>query len=252
MNHRRNITLTISVVVGILFFFFIVGAIKIVSPTEVAVAERFGQVIGQREPGIHFDLFSTYTRYDTRIQTAKSTQAAATDDLQDINVDVTVNYRLRRDNISDIYQQIGGQLDIQSKALDPLTAQVVKQVATKYGGEELIRAREEVSATIQDQLTTLLGDDYYIDVEEVSLTNLTFTNADFNAAIDRKQIAEQKALEAEFDLERVKLEAEQQRVQQETLTEEILRKQWIEKWNGVLPTTLVTDEESQILLPTSQ
>ena len=61
-----------------------------------------------------------------------------------------------------------------------------------------------------------------------------------------KQTAEQNALKALRDLDRIKIEAEQkiaqaqaegesQRIQRETITAEILQLRAIEKWDGVFP-----------------
>lgn len=238
---------------GIVGFIIVVGllfSIKVVSPTEKAVAVRFGHVAGVRGNGIRIDPLANYEKYDTKLQVHSTTQAAATSDLQDINVDITVNYSLKPDKIEDIYREIGTMENVTVKVLDPLVAQSLKSIATQYGGEELIQKREEVSKAIQEQLTADLGDSYHINVHAVSLTNMTFMNAQFNEAIDKKQIAEQDALRASFELETSKVEAEKQRVQQSTLTAQILQKMWIEKWNGQLPSSLyITDEQSQFLLP---
>ena len=55
--------------------------------------------------------------------------------------------------------------------------------------------------------------------------------ADFLA----KKIAEQGALTAKFTLERMKLEAEAQKVKQASLSPLVLQEMAINKWNGQLP-----------------
>ena len=78
-----------------------------------------------------------------------------------------------------------------------------------------------------------------------SAVDFGFSNQ-FNLAIEAKQTAEQNALKAERDLERVKIEAEQlvtqataeaesQRLQRETISSNILQLRAIEKWDGKLP-----------------
>ena len=82
-------------------------------------------------------------------------------------------------------------------------------------------------------------------MDEFNIVDFNFSEV-FNMAIEAKQTAEQQALKAQRDLERIKIEAEQkiteaqaeaesQRLQRETITETILRLRAIEKWNGVLP-----------------
>lgn len=206
-----------------------------VGPTEIAIAERGGVVIGEKHSGIHWDFWTWYTYYDTKIQVHQSTQAAATNDLQDINVDISVGYKLQADKLENIYQRVGNQAAITAKVLDPVVAQTLKSVSTKYSGEELIQKRNEVSTEVKSLLTDKLSKEYNLDVTEVALTNMVFTNPDFNAAIDRKQIAEQQSLQAKFELDKAKIDAQKQRALQQSLTKEILEKMWLEKWDGRLP-----------------
>ena len=60
-------------------------------------------------------------------------------------------------------------------------------------------------------------------------------NDKFNKAIEDKKIAEQGALTAKFTLERMKLEAEAQKVKQASLSPLVLQEMAINKWNGQLP-----------------
>ena len=87
--------------------------------------------------------------------------------------------------------------------------------------------------------------DYGVILDDVSLTEIDFS-AEFNAAIEAKQVAEQKVQEAQFIADRAAKEAEArinkaegeaeaQRLQQQSLTPELLQKMAIEKWNGELP-----------------
>ncbi len=82
-------------------------------------------------------------------------------------------------------------------------------------------------------------------VDEFNIVDFNFSSV-FNQAIEAKQTAEQDALRAERDLDRIKIEAtqtittaqaeaESQRLQRETLTDELLQFRAIEKWDGVLP-----------------
>jgi len=80
------------------------------------------------------------------------------------------------------------------------------------------------------------------------------------SAIEDKQIeavkietAKNQAEAAKFDKERTitnaEASAEEQRLQQATLGREVLRKLALDKWNGILPTTLITGEGGQFIIP---
>jgi len=89
-------------------------------------------------------------------------------------------------------------------------------------------------------------------VVDVSIVNFKFS-AQFTQAIENKQTAEQMALKASRDLDRIKIEAQQKiaaaqaeaeslRLQRQNITPDLVElrrieamQQAIQKWNGVLP-----------------
>ena len=74
-----------------------------------------------------------------------------------------------------------------------------------------------------------------IRVSELSIVDFKFS-ANFSKAIEEKQVAQQNAERAKFNLDAARTDAEAQRAQSETLTSEYLQKQAIEKWDGKMPT----------------
>jgi regulator of protease activity HflC (stomatin/prohibitin superfamily) len=91
-----------------------------------------------------------------------------------------------------------------------------------------------------------------ITVIELSITDFQFS-PEFNKAIESKQTAEQLALKAKRDLDRIKVEAQQKiataqaeaealRIQRQVISAELIRLRQIEaqmkaieKWDGKLP-----------------
>ena len=73
-----------------------------------------------------------------------------------------------------------------------------------------------------------------IIVKSLSLTNHDFSD-EYNKAIEAKKVAEQGALKAKYDLERVTLEAEAQLKKQKSLNAMVLQEKTIDKWDGKLP-----------------
>lgn len=121
-----------------------------------------------------------------------------------------------------------------------------KSVSAKYTASELITNRAEVKKDVYDALKARL-EKYGITVQDVSITSFTFSKA-FNDAIEAVQIANQKIAQAQQELAQAKVDAEKkitqatadaeaQRLQQQTLTPELLQKMAIDKWDGKLPTT---------------
>jgi regulator of protease activity HflC (stomatin/prohibitin superfamily) len=137
---------------------------------------------------------------------------------------------------------------VESKVIDPRIQEVVKAVVARYSAEELLAKREEVKQEVELALRNQLAS-YNIVVEAIQITNFQFS-ASFDHAIEAKQTAEQNALKAKNDLERIKIEADQKiamakaeaetiRIQADAIRAqggaEYVQLKAIEKWNGQLP-----------------
>ena len=122
-------------------------------------------------------------------------------------------------------------------------------VTAQYTAEELITKRQEVGSQIMEALGEKIGT-YGITVEIFNIVNFDFS-AEFNAAVEAKQTAQQNALKAEQDLSRIEIEAKQKVTQAEAEAESIKLIQnalkaspdYVEyikwsKWNGELPTVM--------------
>ena len=135
---------------------------------------------------------------------------AASSDLQSAGTEVFINYHLSGESVHKLYQAIG--MDYESVVMLPLLKQIVKEVISKYRAETLIQNREEIQFKIQEQLAAdLLALEKCkgcIIVESVSITDFQFTT-EFDKAVETKIVAEQDARKAVFDLEKIKVEAQQ-------------------------------------------
>ena len=183
-------------------------------------------------------------KMDTKIKRVDATASAGTKDLQTVSSSIVLNYHIVSTDASDIFSQLGDDDSLFDKVIYPAIQEVVKATISQYKAEELLTRREEVKLAIDTKLSERLLE-YWVYVDDVSLTDITFS-AEFDAAIEAKQIAEQKAQQARYEVETAKAEAEKNQAQTQALTEAILRKMWIEKWNGILP-TVVSGEGSEFI-----
>lgn len=223
----------LGIVVVILVGSFIVG-IRTVNPGTTAISVRFGAVQGVRGEGFYIDPLTNYEIFDTKVINLQFDYAAATKDLQDMNITAALNYRLVPESLESFYREYGTQEEFQSRILVPAISQTLKSTTTTYNAESLLVERAAVRGEILAQLKDQFAD-YPIQIEGLNLVNVGFTSQEFNQAIERKQVAEQRALQAKFELEQAKAEAQKQEVLDRTLTDKLLQKQFIEKWNGQLP-----------------
>jgi len=175
--------------------------------------------------------------------------SAASKDLQTVATTLALNFRPDPESVHLIYQSIG--LSYRSRVIDPAIQEAVKSVTAQYTAEELITKRDEVKGRIQEVLDEKLRPEHIL-VVAVNLTDFQFSEV-FASAIEQKQTAEQLALKARRDLDRIKIEAEQrvaqaqaeaeaQRLLAASITPNVVELKRIEafnsaiaKWNGVMP-----------------
>lgn len=232
---------SIIIVLALVTFFASFTTIK---QGEVGVVTRFGRATG-REMNAGFNwkapFIDSVTRFDTKIKRADAEASAGTKDLQTVKSTIVLNYHILAADSSDIFSQLGDDDMLFDKVIYPAIQEVTKAVISNYKAEELLTKREEVKTVIDTRLTERLAG-YWVRVDDISLTDITFSE-EFDAAIEAKQVAEQISQKAKYEVETAKAEAEKNRAQTQALTPEILQKMFLEKWNGVLPQVMAGDSE---------
>jgi regulator of protease activity HflC (stomatin/prohibitin superfamily) len=239
----------------------VVGSFTIISAGHTGVQVTFGEVnMTPLSEGVHFvNPLSSIKDVDVRLQKAELKGASAgTKDLQQVHTDIVVQYRLNSGKVPHIYKEFG--LNVDDKVLGPGINEAFKSVTGHYTSEELITKRDEVSTAITDHLRNKMAP-FNIDVSGVSLVNFGFS-ADYQKAIESKVIATQNKLKAEQDLERIKVEAASRVAQAKGEAEAIsiqaqaiqsnggqnyVQLQWIQKWDGNLPNTVVNGNAGMML-----
>src|SRR5439155_27343431 len=112
------------------------------------------------------------------------------------------------DRVHKVYQTDG--LEYEKRIIDPAVQEIVKGVTAKFTAEELITKRQFVKDEIKTALHARLMSSH-ISLDELNITDFQFSKV-FNEAIEAKQTAEQLALKAQRDLERVKIEGDRKSV----------------------------------------
>ncbi|MBC6424507.1 MAG: prohibitin family protein [Hormoscilla sp. SP12CHS1] len=240
-------------VVGGLFILILATALKpfaIVNAGTRGVVMKFGKVQDViLDEGIHpiMPIVTTIKSLSVRVQKNDIPAAAASKDLQDVKINVALNWSIDPTRVNEVFQQIGDEQQIVLRIINPAVAEVVKAATAKKNAEEIITKRTELKQEIDNQIKERLAP-YGLLVQDISLVDVTFS-PEFAKAIEAKQIAEQEAKRAEFiaqkatqeaqaEINRAKGQAEAQRLVRQTITPELLQKQAIEKWDGRFPTVM--------------
>lgn len=247
-------------VVGVIALVIVASSAAVVPTGSTGVITTFGKVSEDTySEGFHLKIpiAQEMVIISNKIQVYETDASAVSSDLQTVNSKIAINYRVKADSSASIYKNIGP--DYQSVILTPAAQESMKSVTARYTAEHLITQRNMVGEEIKEMLESKVSE-YGIQIEKFNIINFDFSS-EFNAAIEQKQVAEQnklraqtekeqKIIEAEAEAEKVKLAAEAQAESIKTkaeaqaeanetisksLSDELIKYQTIEKWDGVMP-----------------
>jgi regulator of protease activity HflC (stomatin/prohibitin superfamily) len=234
----------------------IAGAVVIVEAGHVGVVTRFGAVTGARfEQGLNYKIPFAEGVWiaDVRTQKEQVDAAAASRDLQEVKSTIALNYHLDAQKAATVYRDIGPQY--KQRIVDPAIQEAFKFTTAQFNAEELITQRETVKQRAREFLRERLGN-FNVVVEELNIVVFEFSRA-FNDAIEAKQVAAQRVLQAENErakarvdaetrvvaaqgeanavLVRAKAASEAQQIQRATLSDLYVQFLAVDKWDGRLP-----------------
>ena len=247
-----------KVIIGALIIIFVIitifSSFRIIKSGEVGIKVRFGKVIETHtKDGINFKLpfIEKIVKMNVRVQKTELDTESSSKDLQLVNMKLAVNYRVDGKKATSLYKNVGKKYE--DIVLQPAIQESVKAITSKYTAEELITKRNEVSDKCTEELNKKVNK-YGLDIDNFNIINFNFSK-EFNRAIEEKQVAEQKVLTAKQELEKERIEADKKIVKaqgekeanelkQQTLTDNIIKEKFLEKWDGKLP--LVSNDGSII------
>lgn len=176
-----------------------------------------------------------------------------TNDSQWVNSIVQIQVRIDKNQAFEYFKKYGGKnlKDIQN-ILSNTTQKQLESVTTQYNILEVLgeKRNEIVTKTLEELQSELLKDG--ILVERIILVD-TDAGDTIEQAIQKEASAKKEAETAKYLKEKAELEGqakvieakkekEANELKQKTLTNEILMEKMIEKWNGILPTTMMGED----------
>lgn len=244
------------IVIAIFVIFSIINPFVLIGAGKRGIVMNFGAVqdsiLGE---GIHFriPIVQKVAKMDIQTQKLEVKALAYSKDIQTVESQLALNYHLKADEVNKLWQEVGD--DYESRLIDPSIQESVKAATARFTAQELIEQRARVKDEIKTELFNRLGK--YFVVDEFSIIDFSFSD-EYEKAVEAKQVAQQSALKAENDLQRIKTEAEQRIAQAKAEAEAIkvqseaanndkyinlkaleVQKAAVEKWNGVLPSQMI-------------
>ncbi len=172
------------------------------------IVTTFGRVEDRTlEAGLHLKSpFQRIIAMDNREQKSSFTTEAFSSDIQQVNITGSINYAINKSTAMNLFKEVG--TDYFNKLVYPRMLEITKGVFSKYTAENLVANRQQLSEAIREGLHGELNE-YGINVISVSIENLDFTDA-FTDAVEAKQVAAQKKLQAEIEQGQMTMETQQQ------------------------------------------
>jgi regulator of protease activity HflC (stomatin/prohibitin superfamily) len=215
------------------------------------------RVLGE---GIHFIVPFAEQVVQLEVRTLKfqADATAASNDLQEVQTTIALNYHISPSQANIIYQQLGA--DYADRIIAPTIQESVKASVAKFNAEELITKRATAKALIAQTIGNTLSARNIV-VETVFITDFKFSQA-FAAQVESKVVAFQKFLTEQNNLKGIQVVANQTVVQAQAAARANVAKangesqaikiitvqlkqspaylQWlsINRWNGQMPYAL--------------
>ncbi len=147
------------------------------------------RVLGE---GVHFVIPFAEQVIPLEVRTLKyqAEASAASNDLQQVQTVIALNYHLNPADVNKVYQQLGP--DYADRVIAPTIQESVKASVAKYDAEELITKRAIVKDVIANTIRNSLSAKDIV-VETIFITDFKFSDA-FSNQVEDKVVAYQKYL----------------------------------------------------------
>ena len=192
----------IGSILSFLLFLTIPFSFRTIDAGEIAVVKEMGKVIDTREAGTHFDFWMvrSYERYDTKVRGVEVTTAAYSHDKQPMDVQMTIQYQVKKDKVKDIAITYGSLTALESR-IQSVTIERAKSKLSVYDADSIIETRGTISSEVAAAVEDAIGDQYYIDITNVALTNIDFSDA-YEQSVEQSMIAKQEVEKAKAEAEK--------------------------------------------------
>ena len=262
-SNTKGVIAAILTIVLFLSFIIVPFSMHTVQTGQVAVVKQLGKIKTVRDAGTYYDFWMTnsYVKYDTKVQEVNIKEMAYSSDAQQMSLNIKFQYQIMPDKVKDITSKYGKLASLEAR-IQPIVVEKVKSMLSKHTAMNIIANRSQLSPDAEELVKVALGEEYYINVVSVSLTNIDFSDQ-FETAVEDKMIAEQAKLKSEYENEKkvaqaeadakakiltAEAEAKANALLEKSLTEKILQEMYIEKWDGKLP-QVVTDGDTIFQIP---
>lgn len=189
-------------IVSFILFLCIPFSFRTIDSGEIAVVKEMGKVIDTREAGIHFDFWMvrSYEKYDTKVRGVDVTTAAYSHDKQPMDIQMTIQYQVKKDKVKDIAITYGTLSALEGR-IQSVAIERTKSKLSAYDADSIIEERGTISAEVSQIVEDAIGEQYFVDITNVALINIDFSDA-YEASVEQSMIAKQEVEKAKAEAEK--------------------------------------------------
>lgn len=198
--------------------------------------------------GFKWPFVSSMIETDIRTKVVSDSSITYTKDIQTASIGYTLTYNIVPENVPQLYEKIGN--DYYTKLVGPVVQDAIKDVVGVWVAQDLVANRDKARTQILEKLRQKINSKYIQNIG-FQITNLDYSDK-FEAAIENKVIAEQKAQEAQNNTKRIQEEANQKvisakadaeamgiKAQALEKNQKLVDYEAVQKWDGKLPTYMM-------------
>ncbi len=251
---------------------------------ERGVLLRYGEVVSVSDPGLHFKLpmVDEVVKIPTRTFTGKLPNLLAySKDQQPADMKVSITLSVTETGVKKLYIQFHDLTAAYESVVKPNINKAVKTVFGQYSAIEAVQQRQKLNADVQLAVINALSSYDFLDIKSVQVENIDFSDAyeqtiedgmkaeveveRYRQNLERERVeakivvtkaqaqadAQIKAAEAEAKSIALKSQAEAESIKQKGKAlrdnPEITTLIQAEKWDGVLPKTMLPNTSVPML-----
>jgi regulator of protease activity HflC (stomatin/prohibitin superfamily) len=247
---------------GLVIAYLLFGSWYQVDQGERAIVLRWGRLVGEADPGLHFKFpwVDSVRMITVQTQTKRYQNLEAySRDQQPADLTVSVTYVVV--DPSAVYAQYG-DLDVAvTRLIDPRLTAGIKTIFGQYDAVRAIQERAALNTDFGTAVTSAI-DGGPVSVISVQIENIDFSDA-YEQSVEQRMLAQVEIQRREQNLRTTEVEAQIARTRAEGESEairlrgeaeasairaradalranaDLVQLQAVEKWDGKLPTTMV-------------
>lgn len=218
----------------------------VVQPGYRGVEVTMGKVSSAFKPegfGFKSPFVTTIYPVSIRQQTQDDKAECFSSDLQQVEVELRVLYRIPEGSVVKLFQQYYG--DPFDSLIEPRVQEAIKEATALQSAEQIVKNREQIKSSALDIARKKVGT--FLVVEDIVIQNISLTKQ-LESAIEAKMVQEQEAQKAQYVQQRAQIdadtaviqakgEAESIRIRGEALKDDpsFVDLKIVDKWDGVTP-----------------